>query len=170
MNTKCISCSFHYDFSFSWAFFDKLQKNADFNFTIVEFIPEVKVPNSKDDSMLLQSAKLDYAVLILHCSRGTCHIKLGGKRNAWLKVSRTFHADLVGYVGPWQKQWGRTPESMPFQPTLRSVGCHYHSATNVNTPFWFVCISEWHLSFCKSSADCIVWRVSMYERCNAKAN
>lgn len=88
MNTKCISCGFHYDFSFSWAFFDRLQKNADFNFTIVKFIPEVKVPNSKDDSMLLQSAKSDYAVLIPHCSRGTCHIKLGGKRNAWLKVSR----------------------------------------------------------------------------------
>lgn len=35
---------------------------------------------------LLQSAKSDYATLNLHCCRDTCHVRLGGKANAWLEV------------------------------------------------------------------------------------
>lgn len=42
--------------------------------------------NSEEDLMLPQSAKPDYAALNLHCCRDTCHIRLGGKGNAWLEV------------------------------------------------------------------------------------
>lgn len=81
------------------------KKNPGFNFSIVAlakrktFFQEVNVPNSTDEPTLLQSAEPDYAALNLHRCRDTCHIRLGGKGNAWLegflRLLRTFHASFV---------------------------------------------------------------------------
>ena len=62
------------------------------------------MPNSKQDPTWLQSKKPDYPELILHRCRDTCHIRLGGKGNAWLEVSRLCkHFMHSLYLGLQQK-------------------------------------------------------------------
>lgn len=134
----------------------------------------VKVEKSKWDPTLLQSAKADYAALNLHCCRDTCHIRLGGKGNAWLEVfglCKYFMHSL--YVPLQQRQWGKTQESMlPFQLPLRPgklslslcdksqlsflICAHF---TNAYAFLWTISIS-WVMGW----SDKAIWKSTRYKK------